>query len=64
MTGFFRLVPFLIVLIVGFAFYQLYFAYLLAMRGEWPFAALYLVMAMAGGALARALWVNRQKVSR
>lgn len=64
MTGFFRLVPFLLVLIVAFALYQLYFAFILASRSEWPYAALYLVMAMAGVALARALWLNRQKLSR
>lgn len=63
MPAFFRLVPFLTVLIVAFALYQLFAALLFASRQQWGFAGLYAVMAIAGGALARALWMHRRKLS-
>jgi hypothetical protein len=55
--------PLLLVLIAGFALYQLFVALMLASRGQWPFAALYAVMSMAGWALARMLWINKRKVT-
>ena len=64
MAAFLRLSPFLTVLIAAFALYQLVTALYLASRQQWPFAALYAVMAIAGAALARALWINRKKYSR
>ncbi|MEO5590366.1 MAG: hypothetical protein ABIS03_12325 [Gemmatimonadaceae bacterium] len=64
MPSFFKLVPFLVVLIIAFAIYQLVTAFIFASQRAWPFAALYAVMAFAGGALARALWINRRKVAK
>lgn len=55
--------PLLLVMIAGFALYQLFVALMLASRGQWPFAALYAVMSMAGWALARMLWINKRKVT-
>jgi hypothetical protein len=55
--------PLLLVMIAGFALYQLFVALMLASRGQWPFAALYAVMSLAGWALARMLWINKRKVS-
>ena len=55
--------PLLLVLIAGFALYQLFVALMLASRGQWAFAALYAVMSMAGWALARMLWINKRKVT-
>lgn len=63
MSTFARLMPLLLVMIAGFALYQLFVALMLASRGEWPFAALYAVMSMAGWALARMLWINKRKAT-
>ena len=64
MAAFLRLSPFLTVLIAVFAVYQLVTALYMASRQQWPFAALYAVMAIAGAALARALWINRKKYAQ
>ena len=58
-----RLLPLLTIVIAGFALYQLFMALMLATRGQWPFAALYAVMSIAGWALARVLWVNKRKLT-
>ena len=50
-------------MISGFALYQLFMAVVLAARGQWPFAALYAVMSIAGWALARTLWINKRKLT-
>lgn len=60
--AFTKLIPILLFIICAFAIYQLILAVMLVSRGEWPIAALYLLMAIAGGALARTLWVSRQKL--
>lgn len=59
-----RLIRFLTVLVGAFALYQFFYALMFASRQQWPFAGLYAVMAIAGGALARALWLNKRKLSR
>jgi hypothetical protein len=51
------------VLVSVFALYQLVSAVLLAAQGNWPFAALYAVMSIAGAALARSLWINKARLS-
>ena len=61
MSAFGRLIPFLTVIIVLFALFQVFASVNLGIRGQYPFAALYGVFAIAGFALARALWVNRRK---
>ena len=61
--SFARLIPLLIIVIAGFALYQLLTGLMLAARGEWPFAALYVVLSIAGWALARTLWINKRKLT-
>ena len=61
MTAFGRLIPFLTVIVILLALVQLYTAATFGVRGEYGFAAFYGVFALAGFALARALWVNRRK---
>ena len=63
MGSFGKLIPFLLVLVSAFALYQLVAAILFAARGNWPFAGLYAVMAIAGVALARTLWINKARLS-
>lgn len=60
--AFAKLIPVLLFIICAFAIYQLILAVTLVSRGEWPIAGLYLLMAVAGGALARTLWIARQKL--
>ena len=63
MGSFGKLIPFLIVLVSAFALYQLFAAVLFAVRGAWGFTVLYVLMAIAGGALARMLWINKARLS-
>jgi hypothetical protein len=63
LSTFARLLPILTIVIAAFALYQLFTAIMLAARGQWPFAALYAVMSIAGWALARTLWINKRKLS-
>ncbi len=63
MSAFARLVPLLLIIISGFALYQLFVAMLFASRQQWGFAALYILMALAGAALARMLWINKKRLS-
>ena len=63
LTAFGKLIPLLIVLVSVFALYQLVSAVLLAAQGNWPFAGLYGVMSIAGAGLARALWINKARLS-
>jgi hypothetical protein len=58
-----KLIPFLLVLVSIFGVYQLAAAVLFAARGNWPFAGLYVVMSLAGFALARSLWINKARLS-
>ncbi len=60
MRSFARLIPFLIVVIVALALYQLYGAFLAAGAGNWPFAAFYALFGFAGFVLVRALWAHRK----
>ena len=62
MNGFMKLVPVLLVIVVIFALLQAYSAIALLRHGSYPFAALYGVLAIAGLALARGLWVQRGKM--
>ena len=64
MPTFARLLPLLLIVIAGFALYQLFFAFALATRGQWPFAAIYLIMSIAGWALAMVLWNAKRKMSQ
>lgn len=61
MPAFARLIPFLTVIVTALAIFQLYTAARFGLQGEYPFAAFYGVFALAGFALARALWVNRRR---
>lgn len=61
MSAFGRLIPLLTIVILLFALYQVFASASLGIRGEYAFAALYGVFAIAGFALARALWANRGK---
>ncbi len=63
MSAFARLIPLLLIIISGFALYQLFVAMLFASRQQWGFAALYILMALAGGALARMLWINKKRLT-
>lgn len=60
MRSFARLIPFLIVVIVALALYQLYGAFVAASAGNWPFAVFYTVFGFAGFVLVRALWTHRK----
>jgi hypothetical protein len=62
MSGFIKLVPILMVIVVMFALLQGYTAFTLLRAGSYPFAALYGVLAIAGLALARGLWVQRRNL--
>ena len=59
MPSFVKLIPFLVAIIGMFALLQLYSGIMYAVNANYPFAALYIVLAFAGIALARALWVQR-----
>jgi len=61
MHGFIRLVPFLLVIVVLFALLQGYSAVAYAISGNYPFAALYGVLAIAGLAIARGLWMQHRR---
>ena len=61
MSGFGRLIPLLIAIIVVFALLQLYTAIMALTQRAYPVAALNIVFSFAGLALARALWINRAK---
>jgi hypothetical protein len=61
-SAFGRLIPFLTVIIVGFALFQLYTAIMYFAHRQYIGAALNLVFSFAGFALARALWTNRRKL--
>lgn len=50
------------VIVILFALLQGYTAITLLRGGSYPFAALYAVLAIAGFALARGLWVQRQRM--
>ena len=63
MAAFARLIPLLLVVIGGFVLYQLFVAVLFASRQQWGFTALYALMAIAGAALARTLWINKRRLS-
>lgn len=63
MSSFAKLIPALLVIIGIFAIYQLVAAGVYGMRGDLGFAAIYLLMAVAGAALARTLWINRRKLA-
>lgn len=63
MSSFVRLIPLFIVVISGFVLYQLFMAAVLARGGQWPFAGLYALMALAGVALIRTLVINKRKLS-
>lgn len=60
MQSFARLIPFLIVVIIALAVYQIFGAFLAASAGNWPFAAFYAVFGFAGFVLVRALWAHRK----
>jgi len=62
MSGFLKLVPVLLVIVVLFALLQAYQAINLLRAGQYPFAALYAVLAIAGLALARGLYVQRRRM--
>jgi hypothetical protein len=62
MSGFLKLVPFLLLIVVVFALVQAYTAITLVRSGNYAFSALYGVLAIAGLALARGLWVQRQRM--
>ena len=61
MTSFVKLIPLLVTIIALFAIFQLYTAIMYGAHANYTFAALYIVLAFAGAALARALWVQRSK---
>ena len=63
MAAFFRLIPVLTILIAVFALYQLVAAVIFAVRAEWGFTALYVLMSIAGFVLARTLWTNRKMLA-
>ncbi len=62
MNGFLRLVPLLLFIVVAFALLQLYTAIGYVRSGNYPFAGLYAVLAIAGLALSRGLWVQRNRI--
>lgn len=62
-SSFGKLIPALLVIIGIFAVYQLVAAVVYGMRQAWGFAGLYLLMSIAGAALARTLWINRRKLA-
>jgi hypothetical protein len=63
-SAFGRLIPLLVVIVAFFALFQLWTAIVFLARREYIGASLYLVFSFAGLALARALWMNRAKLSR
>ena len=62
MSGFGRLIPFLIVVVSAFALFQLYTAIMFLSERQYAFAAFNLVFSFGGVALARALWINRRRL--
>ena len=63
LSSFVRLIPLFIVVISGFVLYQLFMAAVFARGGQWPFAGIYALMAVAGVALIRTLVINKRKLS-
>ena len=63
LSSFVRLIPLFIVVISGFVLYQLFMAAVFAKGGQWPFAGIYALMAIAGLALIRTLVINKRKLS-
>jgi uncharacterized protein YqgC (DUF456 family) len=63
MSTFARILPVLLIVVAGFALYQLFIALTLASKGQWPFAAVFTLMSIAGWALARVLWNAKRKMS-
>ena len=63
LSSFVRLIPLFIVIIGGFVLYQLFMAVVLARGGQWPFAGIYALMALAGVALVRTLVINKRKLT-
>jgi hypothetical protein len=59
-----RLVTPLAIVTVLAAAYQLYGAWLALQAGSWPFVLFYVLFAIAGLALARALWTARANFDR
>ncbi len=64
MRSFARFLPLLLVIVAGFALYQLFIALTLAANGQWPFAAVFGLMSIAGWALAKVLWNAKRKMSQ
>jgi hypothetical protein len=62
MSGFLKLIPILLVIVVLFSLLQLYTAVVYTIRGSYPFAALYAVLSIAGLAIARGLWVQKRNI--
>ena len=60
MSAFIRFVPVLLVVVGLFALLQLYSAIVYIIHGEYGFGALYAVLAIAGLAIARGLWIQRR----
>jgi hypothetical protein len=63
LSTFARFLPILLIVVAGFALYQLFMALTLASQGQWPFAAIFALMSIAGWALARVLWNAKRKMS-
>ena len=63
-SAFGRLIPVLVIIVAFFALFQLWTAIVYLAQREYIGGALYLVFSFAGLALARALWMNRAKLSR
>jgi hypothetical protein len=63
LSTFARFLPILLIVVAGFALYQLFVALTLASQGQWPFAAVFGLMSIAGWALARVLWNAKRKMS-
>jgi hypothetical protein len=61
MHGFVRLIPVLLVIVILFALLQGYSAVMYAVSGNYPFAALYAVLTIAGLAIARGLSMQRRR---
>ena len=63
MRAFARLIPFLSLVIVFLALYQIYGAVMFAMSGQIAFALFYGLFGFGGFVLAWTLWSNRRKLS-
>ncbi|HVF39451.1 MAG TPA: hypothetical protein VM939_06075 [Gemmatimonadaceae bacterium] len=64
MRSFWRLIPVLVVVIVGLALVQIFSAFLALRSRDWMFALFYGVFGLAGIVLARALWTHRAVLNR